>query len=54
VAYLGLVFLPFIPGLRDVPRRIGVHKVIWRDWYSRSDSSPSMDAKDEEGVRPDP
>ena len=54
VAYLILIFLPLIPGLRDVPRRIGVHKLIWRDWYSRSDSSPSMDAKDEEGVRPDP
>jgi hypothetical protein len=27
---LGLLFLPFIPGLRDVPRWIPVHRLIWR------------------------
>jgi hypothetical protein len=26
----GLVFLPFIPGLRSLPRHLGVHKLIWR------------------------
>ncbi len=29
-----LVFLPFIPGLRSVPRRLGLHRIIWRDWYA--------------------
>ena len=30
---LGLVLLPFIPGLRSIPRWIPVHRLIWRDWY---------------------
>jgi hypothetical protein len=29
----GLVLLPFIPGLRAVPRRLGVHRLIWREHY---------------------
>jgi hypothetical protein len=27
-----LLFIPFIPGLRDIPRLIPVHRLIWRDW----------------------
>jgi hypothetical protein len=30
---LGFVLLPYIPGLRSVPRWIPVHRLIWRDWY---------------------
>jgi hypothetical protein len=30
---LGLVLLPFIPGVRSLPRLLGVHRLIWRDWY---------------------
>jgi hypothetical protein len=30
VLTLGFVFLPFIPGLRSLPRYLGVHKLIWR------------------------
>ena len=30
---LGLMFLPFIPGLRSIPRWIPVHRLIWRDYY---------------------
>ena len=30
---LGLVLLPFIPGLRSLPRWIPLHRVIWREWY---------------------
>jgi hypothetical protein len=30
---LGLMFLPFIPGLRDIPRWVPVHRLIWRDYY---------------------
>jgi hypothetical protein len=26
----GLIFLPFIPGLRSIPRLIPVHRLIWR------------------------
>ena len=32
---LGLMFLPFIPGLRSIPRWIPVHRLIWRDYYRR-------------------
>jgi hypothetical protein len=28
-----LVALPFIPGLRSLPRKLGIHRVIWRDYY---------------------
>jgi hypothetical protein len=30
-----LALVPFIPGLRSVPRWIPVHKLIWRDYYRR-------------------
>lgn len=33
VVSLGLVAVPFLPGLRDVPRWIPVHRVIWRQYY---------------------
>jgi len=28
-----LLLVPFIPGLRDIPRWIPVHRLIWRRWY---------------------
>ncbi len=28
---LGLILLPFIPGLRALPRHLGVHRLIWRN-----------------------
>jgi hypothetical protein len=44
-----LLLIPFIPGLRDIPRLIPVHRLIWRSWnqsqargeLSNSVSSPS-------------
>ena len=30
---LALTLLPFIPGLRALPRKIPVHRLIWRDYY---------------------
>jgi hypothetical protein len=39
---LGLVGIPFIPGLRSLPRHLGVYRVIWRDYYRVA-----------EGARPD-
>ena len=30
---LMLAFVPFIPVLRDIPRWIPVHRLIWRDYY---------------------
>jgi hypothetical protein len=35
VLTLLLTLVPFIPGLRSLPRRIPVHRLIWRDYYRR-------------------
>ncbi|MEO9104231.1 MAG: hypothetical protein ABI238_04695, partial [Terrimesophilobacter sp.] len=32
---LALALVPFIPGLRSIPRWIPVHRLIWRDYYRR-------------------
>ncbi len=29
-----LLLVPFIPGLRDIPKYIPLHRLIWRQWYS--------------------
>ncbi|MGO8687465.1 MAG: hypothetical protein ACLQT7_09880 [Candidatus Dormibacteria bacterium] len=34
VLSLGLLLIPFIPGLRDIPRWIPVHRLIWRHHYA--------------------
>jgi hypothetical protein len=31
VLTLGLILLPLIPGLRSLPRHLGVHRLIWRN-----------------------
>jgi hypothetical protein len=31
VLTVALLFVPFIPGLRSLPRYLGVHKLIWRE-----------------------
>ncbi len=33
---LVLILVPFIPGLRSLPRHLGVHRLIWRDHYRTS------------------
>jgi hypothetical protein len=33
VLSLALVCIPFIPGVRDLPRRIPIYKLIWREHY---------------------
>jgi hypothetical protein len=30
---LALVLVPFIPGLRSLPRRLGIYRLIWREHY---------------------
>ena len=30
---LALILVPFIPGLRSIPRLVPIHKAIWRDYY---------------------
>ena len=36
VATLLLLFIPFIPGLRDIPRWIPLPRLIWRNWNQQS------------------
>ncbi|ALE05630.1 hypothetical protein AL755_09295 [Arthrobacter sp. ERGS1:01] len=33
VLSFALTLIPFIPGLRSLPRKIPVHRLIWRDYY---------------------
>ncbi len=40
LATILLLLTPFIPGLRDIPRLIPVHRLIWRRWY-RDEPVPS-------------
>jgi hypothetical protein len=40
VLSLILVLVPFIPGLRALPRRLGIHRLIWRDHYRRGRDKP--------------
>ena len=49
LATLLLLAIPFIPGLRDIPRWIPVHRLIWRDWNRRSAGTV-----DQSGARPAP
>jgi hypothetical protein len=30
-----LILVPFIPGLRSIPRKVPVYRLIWRDYYRR-------------------
>jgi Cytochrome b(N-terminal)/b6/petB len=41
LATLLLLAVPFLPGLRDIPRLIPVHRLVWRSWYARpKDATP--------------
>jgi hypothetical protein len=33
VLTLALILIPFLPGIRDLPRRIPIYKLIWREHY---------------------
>lgn len=35
-----LVFVPFVPGLRDIPRWVPIHKLIWRRHYASMRGTP--------------
>ncbi|HKT02119.1 MAG TPA: hypothetical protein VJT31_21535 [Rugosimonospora sp.] len=40
VLSLVLILVPFIPGLRSLPRHLGVHRLIWRDHYHSRQAPP--------------
>jgi hypothetical protein len=33
VLTLGLLLVPVIPGLRSLPKQLGIYRLVWRDWY---------------------
>jgi hypothetical protein len=47
-----LLCIPFIPGLRDIPRWIPVHRLVWRDWNRRPAAGPAD--QPESGSKPEP
>ena len=52
VATLLLLLIPFIPGLRDIPRWIPVHRLIWRNWNQQQASGPA--GQTATGPKPEP
>jgi hypothetical protein len=50
---LGLILVPFIPGLRSLPRLIPVHKLIWRDFYHQHAVRPYRATPDLPQIPPD-
>jgi hypothetical protein len=36
VLSVGLVLVPFLPGIRSIPKWVPVHRLIWRDYYRRT------------------
>jgi hypothetical protein len=42
VLSLALLLVPFIPGIRDLPRLVPLHRLVWRDYYrGRTAASPA-------------
>jgi len=41
VLSLAFVMIPFLPGVRDLPRRIPIYKLIWREHYRAQRSGPA-------------
>jgi hypothetical protein len=40
VLSLGLICIPFLPGVRSIPRYVPLYRLIWRDYYRRAEGSP--------------
>jgi hypothetical protein len=51
---IGLVCIPFLPGIRDIPRKIPIYKAIWRDHYRTLSSEPLPPDKGEQLRVPTP
>jgi hypothetical protein len=46
-----LLLVPFIPGLRDIPRLVPVHRLIWRSW-NQPPAGTAGSAADDRPVHP--
>jgi hypothetical protein len=42
VLSLGLIFIPFLPIIRDIPRWVPIHRLIWREHYRHANLGPSQ------------
>jgi len=47
-----LLLVPFIPGLRDIPRWIPVHRLVWRDWNRQNTGAASQPGSAAEPAEP--
>ena len=54
LATILLLAIPFIPGLRDIPRWIPVHRLIWRNGNQQAAAGPEPTAQSEPGPKPEP
>lgn len=54
VLTLALILVPFIPGLNRLPRSLGVHRLIWRDYYRERRTTISTHAQDTPAGGPPP
>ena len=52
VGTLLLLLIPFIPGLRDIPRWIPLHRLIWRGWGGGQAQGPGDPAPREHPAEP--
>jgi hypothetical protein len=43
VLTLLFIFFPFIPGLRKIPEKIPVYRLVWRDWYRSQERGPHQE-----------
>ncbi|HEV3290618.1 MAG TPA: hypothetical protein VG123_16665, partial [Streptosporangiaceae bacterium] len=46
-----LLCIPFIPGLRDIPRWIPVHRLVWRDWNKQAAGTASQPESEPAGQK---
>ncbi len=48
--WLALAFTPWIPGWNKLPRYVGIHRLIWKDFYHRepADTPPASTIKGDE------
>ena len=50
VCSLALLLVPFIPGVRDIPRKIPVHRLVWKEYYRHQHEHPPAPAPDHPGA----
>jgi hypothetical protein len=41
---IGLVLVPFIPGVRSIPRLVPLYRLIWRDYYRTAKQTSGFDS----------